>query len=246
MLKINIKRVIVIIGVICCVTVIYAEGVVCDITYNVSGGKIIKTGANVGLTGYDKVEHSYSNEVIKGVRYVISSTNCSGKGTNICPSRPECPSTSISPAIYDEIIGKLQSDIDLGHIAGNFVIGEFVCTWEEGSKEIEVVNGIEYPIYSYNLKITSMNPEIIENLEIQVVPNPVHNSAMVHFSMPINAMMNVKVVDAMGYVHWVANVDVTSDVLVLPEAVINTLQAGTYYVVCTNNDYTAYAPFIKQ
>jgi hypothetical protein len=240
MFRIDIKKLFVIVGVVFYCTAVYAVGEeVKDIQVQIdkSGGRLILAGTDKGETGYA----SASKEEWKdgyGTTYIR--IQCSGRGRNTCNFN-----TSLPPIIYDKVIAKVQSDIDWGRTAGSFLIGDFVCIWSDGEKEADEDDADVFT-YSYKLEITNVTSVIIENLEIQIFPNPVLNSATVRFSMPINAMMNVKIVDAMGDVYWNVNRDVVGETLVLPAAVISALQSGMYYVVCTNNDYTAHASFFKQ
>jgi hypothetical protein len=239
-------KIFVLLGIIFYCTATYAKN---DPICNVStrGGQYVAisvtdstTGESVFIVSADlRYDYTY---IHTNQNTNVTTIICKYPGQTPCPG---CPNKSVPPVVYDEVIERVQNEIDWGHTAGEFSLEGFVCTWDEGSKEIQILDGIEYPIYSYNLEIADANSVIPDDLEIQISPNPVQNHILVSFSMPINGMMNVKIVDVMGTIRWNSNMYVSDSELSLT-ATISSLQSGTYYVVCTNNEYTAYAPFVKQ
>lgn len=231
------KKIFVIVSVIFLCVATYAEGDnVTDISK--SGGRLIKTGKDKGETGYasatkEQWDEWYNGELTRFTRIV-----CEGRGRNTCKF-----DMSLPPKLLDDITRTLHSYIDMGHTTGRFEIEGFICTWSDGDKEEDEE---ETGAFIYRYKLVIKNKTTIAHTTIQVSPNPIQHTLSILFSVPINAMMNVKIVDVNGNIRWNANMDVVGEVLVLPENAINTLQLGTYYVICTNNDYTANAPFVKQ
>lgn len=185
----------------------------CKITVNQSGGKIIKdkNNPNVGQVGFQTANR---NEHISPNGHYTCDITCSGKGG--------------------------VDYIDMGETAGKFLIDGFLCTWDEGKKEIDEE---KTPIYSYRLVI--ITDETPEKLGIQVFPNPVHDCIFVRFSMPIDAKMNIKIVDEKSNVHWYSDIYVSGNEFHIDY--VNFLPLGIYYIVCTNNESeTVYAKFLKE
>ncbi|MCL2131421.1 MAG: hypothetical protein FWH36_03045 [Lentimicrobiaceae bacterium] len=230
------KKIFVAVGIIFCCTAIYAR--TCTVERNVSGGKIIKNGDDEGQLGYASV----STKTVVTDNSTTSTTNCSGRGNNTCPPSPSC--SSLPEDSYGVIIGRLQSYIDLGETAGEFEVEGFVCTWSDGEKSEDEDEEGEI-IYSYRLTVTWEIPETDPvDMTITVSPNPVQSHIFVLFSMPIDAIMNVQIKDVTGNSYFNSDVYVSGDDLSIDASVLPTT-SGTYYIVCTNSDYTAYATFLK-
>jgi hypothetical protein len=212
------------------------KGIKIEIT--IAGGKVIKNGEYKGELGYEKV--STIETRIDGDH--VFKIRCSGKGVIRCPNKAIATVVGSlnypSPEQLDVIYAIIERDIDIGKTAGEFKIEGFLCTWNEGKKEIDEEEKI--PVYGYRLVITD---EIPVKMDIQIFPNPAHNHIIVRFSMPINAMINVKIVDEMGNTHWNSDMHVSGNELYIDK--VDFLLQGMYYIVCTKNENVAYAKFFK-
>ncbi len=217
----------------------------CEVVINKSGGKVIKSGTQAGEIGYASATKDETDETINGVRWYYCNIQCHGRGVNPCP--PQTGSCSpLIPDISDAIIATLHTAIDMGETAGMFDIEGFLCTWTDGEKnEDEDENGVF--IYSYKLTIKENTSVTHVDMSIQLFPNPAHDHIAVRFSMPIDAMMNVKIIDVAGNDYWHSDIHVLGDELHIND--ISFLLPGIYYVICTNKDneeVRAYANFLKQ
>jgi len=82
------------------------------------------------------------------------------------------------------------------------------------------------------------------NVEMNVLPNPVQDHLSVYFPVPIDAVMNIKIMDAMGNKHLDVPKFVAGNVLQING--IGNLPPGVYYIFCTNDTWTGYTEFVKQ
>ena len=245
MKKLKMKKLISVFSIVFFV-VFSANAEIITIEINKTGGRTIVSGESAGQIGYKTVKTEETKDSHGNYTYTA---NCSGKGGNLCPERflaatlsPSAPSP-LTPIRFAEIESIIYEQVDIGCTSGAFLVDGLSCTWEDGSKEIddEGEDGeADIYIYSYKLRITWE----VEDVSIQVSPNPAQDHINVRFSTEINATMSVKIVDIMGNIRW------SSDMYVMGnEATIDglaTLQAGTYYIVCANADNTVSASFLKQ
>jgi hypothetical protein len=86
------------------------------------------------------------------------------------------------------------------------------------------------------------NPDIT-TINLQITPNPATNNIDVVFPMEINAVMSVKIMNMMGYTFINEEMYISGNYLPID---IHSLPFGIYYIVCTNEDGTAYTKFLKQ
>ena len=240
MRRLDVKSFILLVAVFCC-TVIYAKN---QPTYS----EKINGGSEVTVCGECYVGYASTSREVDGKGNV--KVKCSGSGSNKCNTGMS-NSTGGSSVVYDEAIKTIRYYIDIGLTAGEFVIADFVCTWSEGEKkEEEKADGKITSIYSYNLEIAPIFMEDITiiPMTITVFPNPLSEGNLsVHFSSPINAMINVRIVDMEGDTRLVSDMYVTDEVLVLPVSGTYHLSTGTYHIICTDADgETAHATFFKR
>ena len=80
------------------------------------------------------------------------------------------------------------------------------------------------------------------NIDIQIIPNPTKDYITVRFPVTINEEMTVKIMDAMGNVHFYDKLYVMNNEMKID---VHYLRLGIYYIVCSNKDGVAYAKFIK-
>jgi len=213
------KRIFVVI--IFCGGVFYANGTV-DISK--SGGKKLKGGH----IGYD-----YTHITEGGGNCTIT---CTGSGNN------ECPTCAHKANMYEGVIAIVCDNIDMGLTAGEFVKDGLSCTWSDGTKEEDAGSFI----YSYKLRIVEIEGTTTIPVTIQVVPTLVQSNFTIRFSEPVNAMVNVRIIDADGNLHLNSNVQVFGNEYDI--TTMSALTSGMYYVICTNETagINAHAVFIKQ
>ena len=196
-----------------------------------NGGKAIPEGQpNAGQVGYQLVKREEDKKSI--------TIYCSGGGLNTCPA------TSIGPDgsdPYGEVIAKVCEFIDLGQVEGYFVVDDFDCTWDNGEKnEDEDEEG--FFIYGYHLVIKHKLSAIVEPFVLTTTINAVQDNLLLHFSTTIGGTLNVQIFNETGGIVWEQEQDVTSDQLLIN---IEDLEAGTYTVRCSYEDYEAEASFTK-
>ena len=200
----------------------------------VSGGRKILTGEHKGEIGYKDVSNTNCDYATIGV---VNTITCSGRGSTTCPPSP-CNSI-LTPDIYNGIIAKVYESIDCGKTEGYFEVSGLSCTWSDGEKnkdedEDEDEDGVF--IYSYKLEIKEIISTIPVLEIIQVFPNPVINQFSIRFSMPIDAMMNIRIVDMSGNTRWETDSYVSGNELHIDD--IAGLLSGVYHVVCRTDNIT--------
>ena len=79
--------------------------------------------------------------------------------------------------------------------------------------------------------------------EIQVNPNPAQEQITVHFSIPLDGELDIKIVDAANNVVWEQEEHFTGTEMDID---ISQLESGFYTVLSTYNDETAEAHFLKE
>jgi len=236
------KKVFVILIAVFCCSAIYAKQKQPTTSEKVNGGKVIQTITFIDDKG-DKIDLRILG--YQRTRKEVDSRGnckieCSGSGYNQCPT---CAGASVSSVVYNDVINTVRSSIDIGLIAGEFVIEDLVCTWSDGGKEEnESVVGEVIFIYSYNLEIV---PIFIEDpvipMTITVVPNSVQDHITVHFSKQVDGIVNVKIVDIAGEILWDLDMYVSGNVLPIDGL---DLPSGTYHIICTMDDEAAIASFV--
>ena len=97
----------------------------------------------------------------------------------------------------------------------------------------------------WNFEDTEEDTEEFEQtaMAIQVNPRIVRDHLTVQFSIPINADINIKIVNAKDEIHLDLDMHVSGSILPID---VSFLPSGNYNVVCRNNDNMVRAPFIKQ
>ncbi|MDR0368720.1 MAG: hypothetical protein LBH82_06230, partial [Bacteroidales bacterium] len=170
---------------------------------------------------------------------------CSGNGIVVCP-KPLI--SKVLQKNNDKIAEKIHRAIDDGFTNGEFVFEAFACTWKDGEKYTVRDRGHAVPVYNYHLDIEWDNDTLkaVNDLSIKAFQNPVQNRLTVEFSMPINDMVNIKIIDAEVSLHWQSETYVSDDTYTLPESVIHALKPGTYLIICTKDDAMISATFVKQ
>lgn len=210
------------------------------ISIHKQGGAIIKKGENEGLVGYNTTD--YKREEKDGI--IKITIRCTSNGINTCPQPASAISSGLTPILHDEITAIVHDAINMGKIAGVFVHEGFSCKWDNGEKNIDEETGI--PIYGYKLTIVLEEDRTPEDPTIYVSPNPVQDYLTVHFSMDIDAKMFVKIIDLGGNIRWSSNMCVSGRELQVNNLTTAAFTTGTYFIVCTNNDYMISASFLKQ
>ncbi len=87
---------------------------------------------------------------------------CTGKGWDLCPDGPNevILGNAIFADTYENMVAKVQRDIDQNITDGRFYMDGWYCSWDNGSKTEDVEN--DTFIYSYNLMIQSEVPAVYE------------------------------------------------------------------------------------
>lgn len=207
-------------------------------TKTTKGGTIIKQGEDKGKIGYNTTSHKITNENGN----IVETIHCEGSGVTVCPGQLYA---SIGPN-YDDIIITVQKNIDIGITAGTFVIEDFECVWEDGEKEIEIVDGKKIPVYGYKLTVAWKENETTDIPSIQVFPNPVQENMTVRFSIDMDAEIFVKIVDLEGNIRWKSNMYVSGNELQINNLNTTAFTIGTYFIICRNSDYTFSTSFLKE
>lgn len=123
--------------------------------------------------------------------------------------------------------------IDINHLeSGTYTVA---CTYENKTAEADFLKEVIEDDTNTNLDSVVM--------DIQILPNPANNNITVIFPTDIDAMMNVKIINIMGTVHFNSQMFVVGNTLFID---IPFFPAGTYCIFCINNNSTAYGEFIKE
>jgi hypothetical protein len=237
MFRIDIKKLFIIVGVIFYCIATYAKQP--KYSEKINGGKLITETSPNGTSTITYVGYQITNREVDKKGNV--KVECRGSGNNSCPRGV----ASIASDIYDWVIESVHFSIDMGETAGEFLIGDLVCTWSDGEKDADE-NDADIFIYSYNLEITDATPAI--PMTITVFPNPIQTGNLsVRFSNPINDVITIRIIDDMGNTHLLVDKYVTGDVLVLTDAETYSLASDMYHIICTTADNDmAHASFVKR
>ena len=115
----------------------------------------------------------------------------------------------------------------------------------------ELPSGIRYQITEvenhFSYQVTSRNGNILVNdnspFNIAITLNATKDHIHIHFSTPIEGLVQVQIKDAANIVVQEHTQHVGGNMLIID---INDLAAGMYTIVCTHEDNEAQAHFIKE
>ena len=109
-----------------------------------SGGRIIREGNNEGKIGYNAVKQKIALKENGSYEIIVAAA---GKGVNICPEVYKvgnCSNTgTLTAEVYNFIVTKLHEQIDMGEKGGGFCNDGFYCSWRKGEKIINE-KGVKY------------------------------------------------------------------------------------------------------
>ena len=140
---------------------------------------------------------------------------------------------NIANAIVEEVNSYVSGDelqMNIIHLNPNMYT--ILCTSAKGTASASFVkDGIG--------QYSTPNPVTIN---VHVFPNPAQDYIKVRFPLPIDASMQVKVMDVLNNVYFNYTTYVSGNTLQID---VTHLPFGIYYIVCINNDGTATAKFMK-
>lgn len=104
----------------------------------------------------------------------------------------------------------------------------------------------EKPVQTVTAKTTAPTTKespVMQQLTLQVLPNPVKNTATFSYSAPANAILSLQIYDNTGKVVWQQSLSGGKNNY---SADLSTLSAGNYYAVITNGKNSVTRMLVKQ